>query len=67
MKQKATLEDLRERFDDKPSEKSVYTVEGVAYTVVSHYTGEKDINEVIGRLAAEQAYADMSLPKTQKN
>lgn len=65
MKQKATLEELRERFDDKPSEKNVYTVDGVAYTVVSHYTGEKDINEVIGRLAAEQAYADMSLSKTQ--
>lgn len=65
MKQKATLEELRERFDGKPLEKSVYTVEGVAYTVVSHYTGEKDINEVIGRLAAEQAYADISLSKTQ--
>lgn len=41
MRPKATLEELRKRFEEKPSSKSVYTVGGIAYTVVSHYTGEK--------------------------
>lgn len=67
LKLKATLEELRKRFEEKPSSKSVYTVGGIAYTVVSHYTGEKDIDEVIGRMAAEQAYADLSFPKAQQS
>ena len=67
LRPKATLEELRKRCEEKPSSKSVYTVGGIAYTVVSHYTGEKDIDEVIGRLAAEQAYADLSFPKAQQS
>lgn len=67
MKSKATLEELRKRFGDKPSSKSVYTVDGIAYTVLSHYIGEKDIDEVIERMAAEQAYADLSFPRAQQN
>ena len=35
MRPKATLEELRKRFEEKPSSKSVYTVGGIAYTVVS--------------------------------
>lgn len=67
LKLKATLEELRKRFDEKPSSKSVYTVNGIAYTVVSHYTGEKEIDEVIERMAAEQAYADLFLTKEQQS
>ena len=67
LKQKATLKELRERFDDKPTSKSAYTVDGIAYTVVSHYAGEKDIDEVIEKITVERAYTDMSLPKTQQN
>lgn len=66
MRPKATLEELRKRFEEKPSSKSVYTVGGIAYTVVSHYTGEKDIDEVIGRMAAEQAYPICLFPKHSK-
>ena len=67
LKQKATMKELQERFDGKPSSNSVYTIDGIAYTVVSHYAGEKDIDEVISKLAAQQAYADMSLSRTQEN
>lgn len=67
MRPKATLEELRKRFEEKPSSKSVYTVDGIAYTVVSHYTGEKEIDEVIERMAAEQAYADLFLTKEQQS
>ena len=56
LKQNTTLQELRERFADKPCKTSVYTVEGIAYTVVSHYTGEKDMDAVIRKLAAQQAY-----------
>ena len=61
MKQNTTLQELRERFEDKPSKTSVYTIEGIAYTVVSHYTGEKDIDAVIRKLATQQAYDALSL------
>ncbi len=61
MKQNTTLQELRERFVDKPSRTSVYTIEGIAYTVVSHYAGEKDIDAVIRKLATQQAYDALSL------
>ena len=51
MKPNTTLQELRERFADKPSKASVYTIEGIAYTVVSHYAGEKDIDAVIKRVS----------------
>ena len=53
MKQNTTLQELRERFADKPSKTSVYTVEGIAYTVVSHYAGEKDVDAVIRKKAIQ--------------
>ena len=56
MKQNTMLQELRERFADKPSRTSIYTIEGIAYTVVSHYAGEKDIDAVIRKLATQQAY-----------
>jgi len=61
LKQNATLKELRERFADKPCKTSVYTIEGIAYTVVSHYAGEKDIDAVIRKLATQQAYDALSL------
>ena len=38
---------------------NVYEIGGVKYTVVSHYVGEKDIDDVILKLAESSAYADM--------
>ena len=61
MKQNTTLQELRERFADKPSNASVYTIEGIAYTVVSHYADEKDIDAVIRKLATQQAYEALTV------
>ncbi len=61
---KVTLAELRQRYEDKPSECNVYTVDGVDYKVVSHYTGDKDIDKVILTLAVKKAYADMTADTT---
>lgn len=53
-----------QRYEDKPSGCNVYTVDGVDYKVVSHYTGDKDIDKVILRLAVNKAYADMHADTT---
>ena len=66
MKQNTTLQELRERFADKPSRTSVYTIEGIAYTVVSHYAGEKDIDAVIRKLATQQAYEALTVSEKTK-
>ena len=66
MKPNTTLQELRERFADKQSKASVYTIEGIAYTVVSHYAGEKDIDAVIRKLATQQAYEAITLSEKTK-
>ena len=38
-------------------------IDGVSYTVVSHYTGNKDVDRVIREIAEKQALADMSSQK----
>ena len=55
---KVTLAELRQRYEDKPTECNVYTLDGVEYRVISHYTGEKDIDKVIIDLAVKKAYEE---------
>lgn len=43
-----------------PTGSQVIVIDGVNYTVVSHYTGEKDIDHVIRALAEKQATAEMN-------
>ena len=38
----------------------VVVIDGISYTVVSHYTGSKDVDRVIREIAEKQALADMS-------
>lgn len=45
-----------------PVSKQVIEIDGVPYVVVSHYTGKKDIDEVVGKLAKKQAYKDSENP-----
>ena len=56
---KKTLEEMREMYKDNTTVANVYEIGGVKYTVVSHYVGEKDIDDVILKLAESSAYADM--------
>ena len=51
-----TLEEMRDRYKDNAAITSMYEIGGVKYTVVSHYVGEKDIDDVILKLAESSAW-----------
>ena len=54
------MQDMKERFGAMPTGSQIIVIEGVNYTVVSHYTGGKDIDRVIRALAEKQATAEMN-------
>lgn len=54
------MRDMKERFGAMPTGSQIIVIEGVNYTVVSHYTGGKDIDHVIRALAEKQATAEMN-------
>ena len=56
------MQDMKERFGAMPTGSQIIVIDGVNYTVVSHYTGGKDVDHVIRALAEKQALADMSDP-----
>ena len=39
-RQKQTMQDMKERFGTMPTGSQVIVIDGVNYTVVSHYTGK---------------------------
>ena len=54
------MKDLQSKiqtFVDKPTSERIYTIGGKQYRVVSHYTGEKDVDAVLLDLAKRSAYA----------
>lgn len=51
---------MKERFGAMPTGSQIIVIDGVNYTVVSHYTGGKDIDHVIRALAEKQATAEMN-------
>lgn len=51
---------MKERFGAMPTGSQIIVIDGVNYTVVSHYTGRKDIDHVIRALAEKQATAEMN-------
>lgn len=59
-KRKETMQDMKERFGAMPTGSQVIVIDGVNYTVVSHYTGRKDIDHVIRALAEKQATAEIN-------
>ena len=59
-KRKETMQDMKERFGAMPTGSQVIVIDGVNYTVVSHYPGGKDIDHVIRALAEKQATAEMN-------
>ncbi len=54
------MRDMKERFGAMPTGSQIIVIDGVNYTVVSHYTGGKDIDHVIRALAEKQATAEMN-------
>ena len=59
LKNKKSLAELQKLYQEMPTERNAYEIDGVQYTVVSHFTGNKDIDQVMRRLAEKRAYADM--------
>ena len=51
---------MKERFGTMPTGSQIIVIEGVNYTVVSHYTGKKDVDRVIREIAEKQALAEMN-------
>ena len=48
--------ELNEKYKDYPTRKNTYVIDGKTYNVTSHFVGNKDIDEVIYRLAFKRAF-----------
>ncbi|MBR6051301.1 MAG: hypothetical protein IKP68_08895 [Clostridia bacterium] len=55
---KTAMKEMIEKFEMMPVSRSTITVDGKEYTVVSHYTGNKDVDTVIRTLAEKKAYEE---------
>lgn len=53
---KNTLQKLTQQFKDFPTKKNQYEIDDRKYIVISHFVGNKDINEILLGLAKKQAY-----------
>lgn len=50
-----TLDELRENFKSCPKTVNEYVIEGKKFVIHSHFIGEKNIDEIISRIAFERA------------
>ena len=55
---KTAMKEMIEKFEMMPVSRNTITVDGKEYTVVSHYTGKKDVDTVIRALAEKKAYEE---------
>lgn len=55
MTKTTNVAELNEKFRDCSTETNEYEINGVKYRVISHFTGTKDVDEVIFKLALEKA------------
>ena len=46
---------LNEHYKDCPTQEQEFEIEGRKYMIISHYTGKKDLDEVVYRNAYNQA------------
>ena len=64
MGKKPTLEEMKKKYEMMPTESRITEIDGTSYTVVSHYIGSKDIDDIIRALAEKQAYEAIEQKKT---
>lgn len=50
---------MKQKYENAPVSNQEYCIDDKKYLVVSHYTGEKDIDKVINDIAVKKAYADI--------
>ena len=60
MAKKPTLDELRLKYNDRPTSSNSYVIDGVPYNIVSHYVGSKDVSAVVLALATTRAYSDLT-------
>ena len=51
----ANAKELNEKFKDCPTQMTEIEIEGRKYIVVSHFTGRKDLDDVVYKNAYKQA------------
>ena len=56
---KTNAKELNEQYRDCPTQEQEYEIEGRKYIIVSHYVGEKDLDEVIYRNAYHRAVSEL--------
>lgn len=55
---KKQLQDLKQEFLNYPTKRQEYKIDDRKFVVVSHFVGNKNINEILKRLAIKQAYSE---------
>ena len=56
-----SLEQATGRYAEAKPEQAVYEKDGKKYVVIRHFTGDRDINQIIAELAVLQANREMGL------
>lgn len=51
----SNAKELNEQYKDCPTQEQEFEIEGRKYIIISHYTGKKDLDEVVYRNAYNQA------------
>lgn len=56
------MQQLSAKLSSAPTSMREYEIGGKKYTVVSHYVGKKNVDNVLREIAVKRAYSDMENP-----
>ena len=56
---KRTMQEMDEQYENCPVHKNTYDVDGVKHTVISHFVGDKNINDVMVSYAYNRVLNEM--------
>ena len=59
MMKQTNAKKLNEQYKDCPTQEQEFEIEGRKYIIVSHYVGEKDLDEVVYRNAYDRAMSEL--------
>lgn len=57
---KTTLQELTQQFKDFPTSQKEYEIDDRKFIVISHFVGDKNVNEILLGLAKKQAYNEIN-------
>ena len=55
MQKKETMDEMVERYKDKPTDTATYEIEGQTFIVTAHFVGEKNLDKVLHDHAFQRA------------